>query len=146
MDEHILFHNAGVKISNQQLIVPGHVYALKDIESVEFSELEPKRTVALVLILAGLFLLFREGNLFALGGFSVLMGIVIWITGNTQYSVIINTSSGRHEVLNSMDRAYIEKVLHAMDAAMLKHEHYRPVTGDANPLQTLDDNISVGTS
>lgn len=146
MDEHILFHNAGVKISNQQLIVPGHVYALKDIESVEFTQLEPKRTVALILILAGLFLLFREGNLFALGGFSVLMGIVIWITGNTQYSVIINTSSGRHEVLSSMDRTYIEKVLHALDAAMLKSAHHRPATGHANPLQTLDDNISVGTS
>lgn len=136
MDEHILFHNAGVKISNQQLIVPGHVYALNDIESVEFIKVEPKRTVAFVLLLVGMFLLLREGNLFALGGFSVLMSIVIWISGNTQYSLVINTAAGRKEVLSTMDRAYIEKVMQVLDTAMLHTPHEKSPVGQITTGQT----------
>lgn len=147
MDEHILFHNAGVKITSQQLIVPGHVYVLNEIESAEFIKVEPKRTVAIVLLCVGMFILLSEGHLFALGGFSVLMSIVIWISGNTQYRVMINTATGNHEVLSSMDRAYVEKVLHALDAAMLKS--YPKTTSSANSVDAFEHNtndISVGTS
>lgn len=119
MDEHILFSHADISISSQQLNVHGKIHAISDIHRVESRLIEPKRIAALILLFTGLVLLLDEGSLFALGGFCVLLGIVFWVSGGTKYSVVIHTADGKHRVVSSDDRLFTEKVIHALDTAML---------------------------
>jgi hypothetical protein len=118
MDENILFNHADITISQQHLQVHGKSYAIADIQQVESRLVEPKRIVALILLFCGMALLLDEGSLFAVGGFCVLVGIVVWVAGGTQYSVVIHTVTGEHRVVSSTDRLFTEKVIHALDTAM----------------------------
>lgn len=121
MDENILFNHADIKISQQQLNVHGKIYPVSDIQFVESRLVEPKRIAALILFFTGVALLLDEGSLFALGGFCVLLGVVFWVSGGTKYSVLIHTAAGEHRVVTSNDRLFTEKVIHALDTAMLNH-------------------------
>ncbi|MGQ2964241.1 DUF6232 family protein [Methylophilus sp.] len=118
MDENILFSHADIKVSLQHLNVHGKSYAIADIHQVEARLVEPKRIAALILFFCGIALLLDEGSLFALGGFCVLLGIVLWVAGGAKYSVVIHTAGGEHCVLTSDDRLFTEKVIHALDTAM----------------------------
>jgi hypothetical protein len=117
MDENIMLNEAGITISQQFLHVHGKSYAMADIQQVESRLVEPKRIVALILLFCGMALLLNEGSLFALGGFCVLLGIVLWVAGGTKYSLVLHTAAGEHRVLTSHDRLFIEKVIHALATA-----------------------------
>lgn len=148
MDENILFNQADIKISSQHLNVHGKTYALSDIQFVESRLVEPKRIAALILLFCGLALLLDEGSLFALGGFCVLLGIVCWVSGGAKYSVVIHTAAGEHRVITTNDRLFTEKVIHALDTAMLNSAQPR-VHAPAAPNPAYRENkndISFGAS
>jgi hypothetical protein len=138
MDE-ILFNEAGVKISSQRLTVERQVYALKDIDSVELKKTAPKRMVALAFLLSGLFFMLDEGKLFALGGFFVLIGIVLLISGTTQYTIVLNSDMGRNEVISSSDSVFIEKVLQVLDSAMLNQAHPKGINLHLKTVKIFND-------
>jgi hypothetical protein len=125
MDENILFSHADVKVSREHLEVHGKIYPVSDIHFVESRLVEPKHIAALILFFSGLVMLLDEGSLFALGGFFVLLGIVLWVSGGTKYSVVIHTAGGEHRVLTSNDRLFNEKVVQALDTAMLSNAQPR---------------------
>lgn len=132
MEENILFSNADVKVTSQHLNVHGKIYPIADIHFVESRFVEPKRILALILLFTGLILLLDEGSLFALGGFCVLLGIVFWVSGGTKYSVMIHTQVGEHKVITSDDQLMIEKVIHALDKAMLNGEQPRALNSQSS--------------
>ncbi|MFD1123039.1 DUF6232 family protein [Methylophilus flavus] len=121
MDENILFSHADVKVSREHLDVHGKIYPVSDIHLVESRLVEPKRITALILLFSGMTLLLDEGSLFAVGGFLVLLGIVFWVSGGSKYSVVIHTAGGEHRVITSNDRLFTEKVITALDTAMLNN-------------------------
>jgi hypothetical protein len=148
MDEKLLFSNADIKVSNQHLNVRGKVYAIADINQVELTFVEPKRILATILFLLGLFLLLDEGNLFALGGFSIILSVVFWISGGTKYAVVIHSAAGEKQVFVSDDRLLTEKIIYALDNAMLEHANPRMASTYATNENDYRDNndISFGAS
>jgi hypothetical protein len=144
MDENLLFSHADITISPQHLKVDGKTYAIADIQQVESRLVEPKRILALILLFCGVALLLDEGSLFALGGFCVLLGIVLWVAGGTRYLVVIHTSSGEQRVVTSSDRLFTEKVIHALDTAMQPANQLK-VNIPARPEPAYSD-ISFGAS
>lgn len=149
MDETLLFSSADVKVSNQQLIVRGQSYAIADINHVELNFIEPKRILATILFLTGLFLLLDEGDLFALGGFSIILGFVFWVSVATKYALVIHSSAGEKRVYTSSDRLLIEKVIFSLDTAMLENGPQRAVNSYSSTERTYPDNtndINFGAS
>lgn len=146
MDEHLLFSHADISITSQHLNVHGKTYAVSDIHTVESRLIEQKRIPALILLFIGVVLLLDEGSLFALGGFCVLLGIVLWVSGSTRYSVVIQTSDGKYEVVSSDDRLFTEKVIHALDTAMLNNAAARPATRPEPSYSENSKDISFGAS
>ena len=144
MDEKILFRHADISISHQHLHVHGKSYAITDIHRVESRLVKPKHMLALILLFCGMALLLDEGRLFALGGFCVLLGIVLWVAGGTKYSVVIHTANGEHRLVTSSDRLFTEKVIHALDTAMQPVTQPR-VNMPADQQPTYSD-ISFGAS
>lgn len=146
MDEHLLFSHADISITSQHLNVHGKIYAVSDIHTVESRLIEQKRFAALILLFTGLVLLLDEGSLFALGGFCVLLGIVLWVSGGTRYSVVIHTSDGKYDVVSSDDRLFTEKVIHALDTAILNNANSRPGTRPDTSYSENSKDISFGAS
>ncbi len=147
MDENILFSNADIKVSLEHLDVHGKIYPVSDIHFVESRLVEPKRIAALILLFTGLALLLDEGSLFALGGFFILLGIVFWVSGGSKFSVVIHTASGEHRVITSSDRLFTEKVINALNTAMLSNVPTK-ANVTSTPAHAYRDNndISFGAS
>lgn len=139
MEETILFSNTDIKVSHQHLNIHGQTYAIADINHIELKLIEPKRIVATILFLAGLFLLIDEGQLFALGGFSVILGVVFWVSGGTKYALVIHSSAGEQRVLTSDDRLLAEKIIHAVDTAMLEYANPRVTSTPTSSETTYRD-------
>jgi hypothetical protein len=118
MDEKIFFNQGGISVSSQQFVVNSQTYPIQNIQSTEFRLLEPQRNLAGFFMLIGLLLLLDEGTLFVVGGFSIIIGIVIWVSAVTKYAVILFTADEEHQVLTSNDNLLIEKVIQALDTAM----------------------------
>ncbi len=149
MDETLLFSSADIKVSHQHLNVRGQSYAITDINHVELKLIEPKRIVATILFLAGLYLLLDEGKLFALGGFSIILGVVFWVSGGTRYTVVIHSSAGELRVFTSDDRLLTEKIIQALDTAMLEYANPRvksAFAGDRTSYMDKNGDISFGAS
>lgn len=119
MDRKIFFSDGGIHISNRRVIASGKIFLLQDILSVKLGIARPKRGLSIFSILIGLALLLDEGGLFVIGGFSIFLGIVAWMSARTKFVVSLHTASGEHRALSSSDRVYIEKVIHALDAALV---------------------------
>lgn len=144
MDDTILFSHADIKVSHQHLTVRGQTYAFADIKHVELQLIEPKRIVATILFLAGLFLLVDEGQLFALGGFSIILSVVFWVSGGTKYAVVIHNAAGEQRVFSSDDRLLTEKIVHALDTAMLEYANPRVSSARASTETYRDYNGDIG--
>ena len=149
MDESLLFSSADLKVSNQHLNVRGKIYAIADINHVELNFIQPKRLLATILFLTGLFLLLDEGNLFALGGFSIILSVVFWVSEGTRYALVIHSAASEKQVYISSDRLLIEKVIYALDTAMLEKVSPKAVSSYSSIERTYPDSpndINFGAS
>ena len=115
-EEKIFFDYGGVTVTNMRFIVKPQIFAMSNITSVKASEQEPSRLRPVVLIAAGAFSLL--GN--------VLVGIVLagigigWLLKQkTMYHVMLTTAGGEISALRSDQRQYVEKVVKAVDDAIL---------------------------
>jgi hypothetical protein len=115
-EERIFFDYGGVTVTNMRFIVKPQTFAMSNITSVKASEQKPSRLRPVVLIAAGAFSLL--GN--------VLVGIVLagigiaWLLKQTtMYHVMLTTAGGEISALRSEQRQYVEKVVKAVNDAIL---------------------------
>ncbi len=116
MEETVVFEEANVKVTNARFIVDGQTYAMNGVTSVKQFEKKPARIAPIVVGIIGLATL----------GASVIFGIlilvaaaVIWMMQKARYSVLLQTSSGSSQALASPDRAYIARVVAALNDAII---------------------------
>jgi hypothetical protein len=119
METHIHFHQDGVRVTNTGLTVNGQTYDLNKITSVHVKGIRPKRWSAMLCIALGLVLLIDESGLFVIGGILITLGIVTGFLASQTYAVVLTMEDGEKEVLLSLDSVYIQKVVHALDTAMV---------------------------
>lgn len=119
MDETNFFNQGNVSVSNSRFIVDGQTYVMSNVTSVKSGVTPPNRTGAILLIIIGLFLLIGKGGVFITGLAFIASGVLAWINIKPQYSVILNTSAGENQALTSEDNVYIEKVIHALNSAIV---------------------------
>ncbi|MDQ2821298.1 MAG: DUF6232 family protein [Pseudomonadota bacterium] len=116
MSETIVFEENNVKVTNARFVVNDQTYAMNGVTSVKRFEKKPPRIVPIVIAV---------GSLVAMSA-SVIVGLIIlaaaigiWKIQKAQYSVVLSTSSGEAQALTSPDRPYIERVIAALNNAII---------------------------
>lgn len=122
--EHIFFEDKSVKVTNARAIVSGKTYAMANITSVSvFTEPARRNGCGVALIVLGalfcLFLFYKETlSVGVMGVLAIIFGLMLRGT-REKFFVRLTSSSGEANVLESHDRGYIERVVAAVNEAIV---------------------------
>jgi hypothetical protein len=116
-----VFHTDGaVNITNARAVLGGKTYAMSNISSVTM--VKKKVNIVLVAIL-GIIALASLGMLGSSPITTILVIAVcaglIYLLVRPAYGVVLGSASGESEALVSRDRVYIEKIVNAMNEAII---------------------------
>ena len=121
MSEQIFFEHDGVRVSSARFVVKGATYPISAITSVRAVRSKTFPLLAIVLILIGFgILLGGEPTLLIFGLATIALGVVWIIKKKELYSVVLQTSSGESQVLESQDRQYIHSVVDALNNSIVQ--------------------------
>jgi hypothetical protein len=115
--EHTLLAEQGIIVSTARFVVGTTTYPLAGITAVSTSAIKPKYLLPLILILFGLPLLPAKAPL---GLPLLLAGIAIIVLSKKRFVVRMATAGGQVDALASKDRAYIERVVSALNTAIIQ--------------------------
>jgi hypothetical protein len=129
MEEKSYFNNnTGVSVTNARFIVHGQTYAMSGVTSVKRFVKKPSivRMILAVLLMA-------LGGLAAIGVLAsgdvssvivpvimLAIGVVLWVINKKQYIVLLNTSSGESQALETKDSALVDSVVEALNTAIIE--------------------------
>ena len=116
MEEKEFFRYEDVTVTNSRFIVASQTFAMSNITSVRASQTPPKRFWPIILILVGL--LFSASTA-AIGIGLIVVGGVWLALQKTYYHVALTTAGGETQALTSEQREYIEKVVRALNDAIV---------------------------
>lgn len=118
MEEKTFFEYEDVKVTNARFVVGSQTFALGNITSVQAFAQEPNRTGPAVLIVVGI-VVSLAGN--AILGIPVCIGGVAWLILQkpNKFHVRLRTASGETTALTSHQRDYIDKVVKALNEAIV---------------------------
>jgi len=117
MEEKEFFSYDDVKVTNARFIVGSQTYAMSNITSVKASEDSPGRFTPIACVVVGVACLF--GSVKEFGIFLILLGGVWLACLKTTYYVSLTTAGGESKALSSEQREYIEKVVAALNNAIV---------------------------
>ena len=118
MQENMLFNSDNVSVSNNEFIVDGQTHEMGTITSVQIEVEEATIGIGIFIALIGTLVLFGT-QFFYSGGLIMLVGILSFLAAKNRYSIVLSTSSGSGQVLFSKDRVYIEKIVSALNEAIV---------------------------
>ncbi|HWU65372.1 MAG TPA: DUF6232 family protein [Methylophilus sp.] len=119
MDRKVFFSDGGIIISDSRFIASGYIYNIRDITSVRLGVIEAPRWLGIFGMGSGLVLMLMEDTLFVVGGCFIALGVMVGVFSKTRYAVILETATGEHRVFSDTSKHYIERVICALDAAMV---------------------------
>jgi hypothetical protein len=123
-DEKTFFQYEDVAVTNSRFMVGNQTFAMSNITSVQTLKQDPKRFwPTVVIILGGLYAL---GTLSAANPGGVVVGLLIagagvawWLKMKPMFHVMLRTSGGENKALSSEQREYVEKVVRALNEAIV---------------------------
>jgi hypothetical protein len=118
-EEKTFFQYEDVTVTNARFMVASQTFAMNNITSVKASRQDPKRLWPIVLIVIGV--LFAVAGSANVGIGLVIGGVsVVWLLmQKTMYHVMLTTAGGETSALSSKQREYIEKVVQALNEAIV---------------------------
>jgi len=120
-----------VKITNLRAIIGTKTYAISDITSVSMDVNEPKLFLPVFfIVIAGVCSVLiavsdmREYSEFLTTSLYLgIAGLVFFILSQkTKYSIRIKSASGEFKVLEAFDRNYVERIVKALNEAIVQRE------------------------
>jgi Family of unknown function (DUF6232) len=112
------YQDGAVTVTQSRFVTQSKTYAMRNISSVHVFEIEKSRVGPIIMILIGFPFLF-SGDIFWIGliiiGFSILCLFGI----KNEYAVRISTNAGEANSILSYDRVYIEKIVNALNEAIV---------------------------
>lgn len=122
MEEKVFFSLEGIKVSNTRFIAEGQTYDLEEVTAVQHGLIEPKRGFSTFCMLSGAFLMIFEDVFMFVGGFSIALGMVAWLTAQTLYTVVIQTADGEKQALTSKNSHDVDRVIRALNTAIIHRD------------------------
>lgn len=122
-----------VTVTEDGLLTSNKRYRLDDIRAVKRAVKEPNRVFPVLCMLFGLASLTLHGLVrlneaaiyLSVSLFSIVLGLLAWYRPKTEYSVLIDTADGLHEVLKSDDASEVDALVNAIHRAKLKYSEYQ---------------------
>ncbi len=116
--------DVGVRITNTRAIFNKTTYAMANISSIRTEETPPKRAGAIWTIFIGviLFIIGLRVDIVGLtiAGVIILLLGILWVwKASGEYHIMITSASGETSALESKDKGYIDKVVQAMNEAII---------------------------
>lgn len=120
MSEQMYFDQDGVSVSNSRLVVKGTTYPINSIASVRATESKPIPLTGIFLILVGFGLLLGgDPKLYMFGPIVMGLGIFMIVKKSKVYSVVLRTSSGESQVLDSKDKSQVLSIVEALNKSII---------------------------
>jgi len=120
MEETEFFKDGDVRVTNSRFIVGSSTYAMTGVTSVKKTSATPPRSGAILIIATGIVILLGMNGVERLWGVAAIaLGIVAYKRTKPKYSVYLNSASGESQALESEDVKYIDKVINALNQAII---------------------------
>ncbi|WES96264.1 DUF6232 family protein [Chryseobacterium arthrosphaerae] len=117
-NETIFYNDNFVIVTQSRFVAQSKTYAMRNISSVHVFEIIKSRTRSVLFIILGLPFLFSK-DIFWVGIIILLLGIWWLFSIKNEYAVRISTNSGEANSIISKDRNYIQKVVNALNNAII---------------------------
>ncbi|MEA9389561.1 DUF6232 family protein [Acerihabitans sp. TG2] len=119
-EEKEFYTNGNVSITNARFRVGSTTYAMQGVTSVKKHRIAANKIWAILMVLAGLGMMFWAELSGKVVGFVILiLGVIIFKMLKDTYIVILNSSSGESQALNSKDEKYIDDVINSLNDAIV---------------------------
>jgi len=118
-EEKTFFQYEDVTVTNARFMVASQTFAMNNITSVKASREDPKRLWPIVLIVVGVLLAVAGSTNMAIGLVIGGAGAAWLLLQKTMYHVMLTTAGGETSALSSKEREYIEKVVQALNEAIV---------------------------
>ncbi len=116
MEEKTFFEYEGVKVTNARFVVDGQTFAMSNVTSVNPLTVPPKRLWGYVLLIIGI------GTLIPNPFFGVpIIAIAAYVIYKQKptYHIMLRTSGGETKALTTYQRQYLDKVVSALNEAIV---------------------------
>ncbi|MGE8513441.1 MAG: DUF6232 family protein [Chryseobacterium culicis] len=117
-NETIFYHDSSIKVTQSRFITNSKTYTMRNISSVYIFEIIKSKNKALLLIVIGFILLFSKEFLW-MGIIILILAFWWFFTIKNQYAVRISTNAGEVNSIVSKDRDYIQKIVNALNEAII---------------------------
>ncbi|MDI9312281.1 MAG: DUF6232 family protein [Limnohabitans sp.] len=109
--EKTFYQDSNVTVTQSRYIAGSKTYAMLNISLVSIFKIDKSRTGAILLLVVGILLLFKEETRI-IGG--------IWLFSiKDEYAVRISTNDGEANSLGSKVQAYIQKIVNTLNDAVI---------------------------
>lgn len=116
MDETTFFEYEDVKVTNARFISGSQTYAMGNVTSVKAFEKKPKRLMGILALVIGLVIAI---NAPAAGLVIAAVSAIYLYMQKTIYHVMLATSGGETSALKTYQREYLDKVVSALNQAIV---------------------------
>jgi len=117
-EEKTFFQYEDVTVTNTRFMVGAQTFAMSNITSVKASKQDPNRLWPIVLIVIGVLAMVGDGSVAVVGIFGG-SGVIWLVMQKTMYHVMLTTAGGETSALRSEQKDYIEKVVKALNDAIV---------------------------
>jgi hypothetical protein len=107
-----------VKVTQSRYITDSKTYAMRNISSVHIFEIVKSRKLPVIAIIIGLSMLWLSDAKVA-GGIIAAFGLILLILIKNEYAVRISTNSGEANSIVSKDKRYVQKIVNALNEAIV---------------------------
>ena len=118
-EERTFFQHEDVSVTNSRFMVGSQTFAMSNITSVKASRQVPKRLWPTLLVVIGVLLAIAESANVGIGIVIGGVGVAWLLVQKTMYHVMLTTAGGETSALSSKQRVYIEKVVQALNEAIV---------------------------
>jgi len=117
-NEVTFYSDSNVTVTQSRYVSNTKTYAMRNISSVHIFEIIKSKTLPVIMVILGFLMLFSVGTR-PVAIILLLIGILMLFLIKNEYSVRISTNSGEVNSLVSKDRAYIQKIVDALNNAIV---------------------------
>jgi Family of unknown function (DUF6232) len=117
-NEKVFYQDANVSVTQSRFMASSKTYAMRNISSVSIYRKERSKKLEIIMIILGLALTAVESSR-VLGIILLLLGIVLLFILKDQYSVRISSNSGEADGFVSKDKELINKIVGAVNEAII---------------------------
>lgn len=115
--EKVFYQDHNVTVTQARFVSDSKTYAMRNISSVSIRKIDRSIKGEIILIILGVILLATQ--VWFVGIAVVVIAVILLFTRKDSFSVRINSNSGEADGLISKDRDMIEKVVHALNEAIV---------------------------